>query len=172
MGSGQVFGDLRVGRYCSIADGFCIVYGNHPLNHLSTHPFAYNNALFGWLDEYRDIDAKTSASPIAAAPNSPLEIGNDVWIANRVTILGKVRSIGNGSIIGAGSVVTKDVPPYAIVAGNPARVLRYRFDPEVISELERLKWWDLPLPAIRHLDFTDITACITALEKIRHEVEK
>ena len=70
-------------------------------------------------------------------------IGNDVWIAAGVNILHKVK-IGNGAVIGAGAVVTKDIPPYAIAAGVPAKVIKYRFDEEFIAELERIKWWNWP----------------------------
>jgi acetyltransferase-like isoleucine patch superfamily enzyme len=168
MGIGIVFDDIHVGRYCSIADGFTIVSGNHALNYLTTHPIYASNALFGWIDEYRDIDFKTKKmDPHHAILPSPLIIGHDVWMGNRVTLLGKVKSIGNGAVIGAGSVVTKDVPPYAIVAGNPAKILRYRFPDLIIKELEKLKWWDLPLSAIKHLNLADIESCIAELKKIR-----
>jgi len=167
IGKGTVFGDVRVGRYCSIADNFSIISGDHPLDHLTTHPFPYSNELFGDTEEYRDIDAKKNrATPV---PANPLVIGNDVWIGHRATILGKVKNIGNGAVIGAGAVVTRDVPPYAIVGGNPARILKYRFNENTIRELEALRWWDLPLPKIKHLDFGDITSCIDALKRIRKE---
>jgi acetyltransferase-like isoleucine patch superfamily enzyme len=168
LGEGEVFGDVRIGRFCSIAHGLIIIQGDHPMNQLSTHPFSYNNELFGWIDEYRDIDAKkTHIASRAPDPQAlPLEIGNDVWIGSRVTVLSKVQSIGNGSIIGAGSVVTRDVPAYAVVAGNPANIIKYRFDPETIQVLEELRWWDLPLSKIKHLDFTDIESCIAGIEEI------
>ena len=71
-----------------------------------------------------------------------MEIGNDVWIGERVMVMGGVK-IGNGAVVGAGAIVTKDVPPYAIVAGVPAKVIRYRFSAEVIDELERIEWWNV-----------------------------
>lgn len=169
MGLGQVFDDIHVGRYCSIADGFSIISGNHALDHLTTHPFSCNNELFGWIDEYRDIDAKKAHMDTPTPQTRPLEIGNDVWIGNRATILGKVKSIGDGAVIGAGSVVTKDVPPYAVAAGNPAKILRMRFDAETIQSLEKLKWWDLSLKEIKTIDFSDVKACIDELRRIRSE---
>lgn len=80
-----------------------------------------------------------------------LEIKNDVWIGQGVTILPGCKKIGNGAIVGAGSVVTHDVPPYAIVAGNPARVLRYRFDEENIKKLEATQWWNLKLDELKEI---------------------
>ena len=164
IGSGTIFGDVRIGRYCSIASDFSIISGDHPLDYLSTHPFAYSNELFGDDPEYRNIDFKINR-PIPK-PSAPLEIGNDVWIGNRAIILGKVRSIGNGAVIGAGAVVTKDVPAYTVVGGNPARILKYRFDKATICKLEDLRWWELPLPQIKHLDFSDIHTCILQLTQI------
>jgi serine acetyltransferase len=82
------------------------------------------------------------------ASKEDVEIGNDVWIGDTATLLSGVR-IGNGAVIGARSVVTKDVPPYAIVVGNPARIARLRFTPEQISALERIAWWNWPLHKIR-----------------------
>ena len=85
------------------------------------------------------------------------EIGNDVWIGTNVIIIGKVK-IGDGSIIGAGSIVTKDVEPYSVVAGNPAKKIKDRYDTNVIAELLKIKWWNWPLATIedRKKDFTNI----------------
>ncbi len=80
----------------------------------------------------------------------PVTIGNDVWIGVRVIILGGVK-IGNGAVIGAGSVVTRDVPPYAVVAGAPARLIRYRFEEPVIRRLEELQWWNKSEEELRQL---------------------
>jgi len=168
---GRVFGDIHIGRYCSIADGFVVISGNHPLDNLTTHPFIYNDQLFGHLKEFREIDyKKRHKTTHPEPPPKPLQIGNDVWIGNRVTILGKVRSIGNGAVVGAGSIVTKDVPPYAIVAGNPAQIIRYRFDEETVDTLQKLEWWNLPLPAIKHLNFINMSNCITELQKMRNQL--
>ena len=95
-------------------------------------------------------------------------IGNDVWIGvNTCLIGGKEFRIGDGACIGAVAVVTKDVPPYAIVVGNPARVIRYRFAPPVIEDLLRLQRWTLPLEVIMDLLLSDITACVERLKEIR-----
>ena len=91
-------------------------------------PYFYNKKFSGF--EVNDVKRTT------------LSIGHDVWVGYSAIITSSCKNIGNGSIIGAGSVVTKDVAPYAIVAGNPAKVIRYRFDIETINELEKSKWWE------------------------------
>ena len=76
-------------------------------------------------------------------PYKRVKVGNDVWIGTKVIVMGGV-TIGDGAVIGAGSIVTKDVPPYAIVAGVPAKIIRYRFSEEIVKELQNIKWWNLP----------------------------
>lgn len=124
----------RVGRFCSIAANCIIGMGSHPLNYLSTSSIftaPHNGLGQSWtkkafFEEYK-----------------PIIIGNDVWIGQRAMLIGGVK-IGDGAVVGAGAIVTKDVPPYAIVAGVPARIIRYRFPDKVIAELQSLKWWDMP----------------------------
>jgi acetyltransferase-like isoleucine patch superfamily enzyme len=122
-------GSLKVGKFCSIAAGVTIMLsGEHRPDWVTTYPFTI---IFKNLSNYA-YSAKTKGDVI---------IGNDVWIGMDVLILSGV-TIGDGAVVGAGSVVTKNVEPYAIVAGNPARFIRKRFDQDVIDELLEIKWWD------------------------------
>jgi len=118
----------KIGRYCSIASGVMVFNQNHPLDFKSTHGFFFNPG-FGICNEY-------------LAKFIPLEIGNDVWIGSRAIIMPNVRKIGDGAVVAAGAVVNKDVPPYAIVCGNPARIARYRFSKAKIAELLASRWWE------------------------------
>ena len=123
-----------IGKFCSIAGEVRLGMGTHTLDKLSTSPLfteKNNGTKHSWVE--------TSA----VNPFKRVTIGNDVWIGQRAMIMGGVK-IGNGAVVGAGAIVTKDVPPYAIVAGVPAKIIRYRFPEEVISKLEDSKWWKLP----------------------------
>lgn len=123
-----------VGAYCSLAEGLKVFRRNHPIDYLSQHPFFYNSML-GLV--YGDTIIKNE--------DNPLQIGNDVWIGDGVSILPGCRFIGDGAVIGAGSVVTKSVDPYTVVAGNPARTIKRRYDDGVVRLLQESKWWELPL---------------------------
>jgi acetyltransferase-like isoleucine patch superfamily enzyme len=120
---------LRIGRYCSIAEGVKVHLGGmHAIDRITTYPFDII------LNKYEKHGGY-------AQSKGDVVIGHDVWIGSEAMILSGVR-IGNGAIIGARSVVTKDVPAYAVVAGNPARHIRYRFDANTISSLESISWWN------------------------------
>lgn len=125
---------LRIGRYCSIADrGTIFLGGNHRADWVSTYPFpAFPEA---WPEA-----AGIEGHP---ATNGDVVIGNDVWVGSRVTIMSGV-TVGDGAVLAADATVVKDVPPYAIVGGNPARVLRRRFAPHQIRGLLAVRWWDWP----------------------------
>ncbi|HWB59826.1 MAG TPA: CatB-related O-acetyltransferase [Chthoniobacteraceae bacterium] len=122
---------LKVGAYCSIAvDVKIFLGGNHRIDWITTYPFTV----------FRESAKGIKGHP---ATKGDVIIGNDVWIGAGAIILSGV-SIGNGAVIGAYSVVTKDVPPYGIAAGNPAKFIRYRFSEADIATLEQLAWWDWP----------------------------
>lgn len=121
-----------VGKFCSIGADCRIGIGGHTSKCISTSPiFTQKRNSLGVQWSNKDI----------VSPYSEVMVGNDVWIGERVIIIGG-HSIGDGAIIGAGAVVTKDVPPYAIVAGVPAHIIKYRFSEEIIEELLSIKWWD------------------------------
>ncbi|WP_127818046.1 CatB-related O-acetyltransferase [Microbacterium sp. CPCC 204701] len=131
---------LVIGRFTAIAPGvtFLMPCGNHPMVGPSTYPFT----MFGgtWMDKTLD------AFQAIEQPGDTV-VGNDVWIGREATILPGV-TIGDGAVIGAGSVVAKDAAPYEIVAGNPARHIRKRFEDADIQRLLALRWWDWPIEKI------------------------
>lgn len=132
---------LKIGKFCSIACGakFLFTSANHALGSLSTYPFPI------FFEEW-GLDAKDIRQ--AWDKRGDIVIGNDVWIGFEAVILSGV-TVGDGAIIGTRTVVTKDVPPYTIVGGAPARPIRRRFEDAVIEKLEALRWWDWDEEAIR-----------------------
>jgi acetyltransferase-like isoleucine patch superfamily enzyme len=131
----QVPDGTHIGRYCSFASAFTILNGNHPAQFKSLHPFFYN-PIFGYVDDLM-------------ITRSQLIVDNDVWVGHAAIILPSVTHIGNGAIIGAGCVVTENVPPYAIVIGNPGRVIKYRFDVNTIEKIQESKWWEKDIRDIK-----------------------
>lgn len=126
---------VSIGRYCSFAHGVQILLrANHPMKSATTYPLG---RVFG---QEQECDFSTSRGPV--------RIGHDVWVGYEALILSGV-TIGNGAVIGARAVVTRDVPPYGIVAGNPARLVRRRFDDATVARLEATRWWDWPEERIR-----------------------
>jgi acetyltransferase-like isoleucine patch superfamily enzyme len=137
----------KIGRYCSIGRRVTIGAQNHPLNWLSTHPFQKEKGDTGF-----QIQSTT--------------IGNDVWICDNAIVRCGVK-VGDGAVVAAGAVVTKDVAPYTIVGGVPAKKLGQRFDDTVIRRLLRLRWWDLSEKLIIALQYDSIDQCLDALENIK-----
>ena len=140
-----------IGKYCSIGAGVRIGADYHPTNYISTSPKLYQQ-------DYKN-------GKLVHFPH--IEIGNDVWIGWNVLIL-KSCKIGTGAVIGAGSVVTHDVPPYAVVAGNPARIIRYRYSESDIAKLLESEWWNYPHENLLTLDFSvKPEVFLQELEKIK-----
>jgi phosphonate metabolism protein (transferase hexapeptide repeat family) len=139
-----------VGRFCSIAAHTRLNPGNHPLDRVALSHFTYRSSAYGLgEDDAAFFDWRRSHDVV---------LGNDVWIGHGAIVLPGVR-IGDGAAIGAGAVVTRDVPPFAIMVGTPARLLRYRFAPEIVQALQRIAWWNWPharlksaLPDFRSMD--------------------
>lgn len=163
--AGSVVANARIGRYCSISEGVQIGMTQHPAGWLTSSPVSYvpdfmnfERHFTGQMPEWRrglalhDYDMRPETV-----------IGNDVWIGTNVYIKDGV-TIGDGAIIGAHSVVTRDVPPYAIVVGNPGRILRYRFDEAMIERLLALQWWDYAILDFENWDVRDVPAAVAALE--------
>lgn len=121
---------IEIGRFCSIAPMVEVTTVNHNLNTASTY---FMNGIIFDKPSTNDLFSKGS-----------VKIGSDVWVGTQSIILPGV-SIGDGAVVGANSTVTKDIPPYAIYAGNPARLIKWRFTSEIINELLRIKWWFWPL---------------------------
>lgn len=132
-----------IGRYCSIGRRCSIGAAKHPIDWLTTHPVAFDF-----------IEARIDR------PRT--KIGNDVWIGDNVVVLEGI-TIGDGAIIGAGAVVNKDVAPYTIAVGVPAKPIRLRFSEEAVEQLLKIKWWRFGPDIMKGLSLTDINACIEHL---------
>ncbi len=150
-GYNQIF-YANIGKFCSIASFVRINPGNHPTyTRVAQHHFTYRSAMFGFGEndeaffDWRRQDLVT--------------IGNDVWIGHNATIMPGV-TIGNGAVIGTGAVVTKDVEPYSIVVGVPAKKIKMRFSDDLIERIQRTAWWDWDYDTIKERlnDFRDFEA--------------
>ena len=123
-----------IGKFCSIASNVRINALEHPMERLTTHKVSYRpNEYFKFIGLDQSFRERRQ--------NRRVSVGHDVWIGHGAVVL-PGRSIGHGAVVGANAVVTKDVPPYAIVAGNPARFIRHRFEPEIAARVIALGWWD------------------------------
>lgn len=149
--------NCEIGQFCSISDEVVIGGAEHPTDWVSTSPVFQKVKHSGPKRKFSEFDYNGIKKTV---------VGNDVWIGRRAIIKAGVN-LGDGSVVGSGAVVTKDVPPYAVVAGVPAKVLRYRFDEETIKCLLQSEWWNLPDEEIEkyaHL-IKDPIAFIKALKK-------
>lgn len=167
--SGFYFG-CRIGRYCSFGEEVQIGRHSHSMHWASTSPFFYT--------KYEHVLDQELPSGIALTPHRDFHhktppvkpqlthVGNDVWIGHGAFILPGV-TIGDGAVVAAMSVVTKDVPPYAIVGGVPAKVIRYRFPDDQIQELLRVRWWDFAPWALKGAPMDDISRFVAFIDRLR-----
>jgi virginiamycin A acetyltransferase len=125
-----------IGRYTSVPRELMVINGSHPIKHKSSHPFFFNPT-FGHVDKLL-IERRTK-----------LVIGNDVYVGLDVIIMPSVTVIGDGAVIAAGSVVVTDVPPYAVVGGNPAKIIKYRFTQETIDKVLASRWWEKDIEELK-----------------------
>ncbi|MGE0581161.1 MAG: CatB-related O-acetyltransferase [Steroidobacteraceae bacterium] len=146
-----------IGSFTSIANGVVVGGGRHPMEWVGMSPVFY---------EGRDSVTTKFSTHSREAPLRT-RIGHDVWIGRSAILLPGV-SIGNGAVVGAGAVVTKPVLPYAIVAGNPARLIRYRFNEDIIARLQAIQWWSLDEQRLRELGpyFNDVEKFLAVVERV------
>lgn len=171
--SGYAFA-ARIGRYCSFGENVQIGRQNHPMHLVSTSPAFYLYDKLFELDEdfTGSEDYHRYSFQHRSPPTRPREtlIGNDVWIGHGAYIAAGV-TLSNGAIVAAHSVVTKSVPPYAVVAGNPAVIKKYRFPPEIIQGFLRARWWRFAPWQLSHLDIADPKAFIAGVEALPDDAE-
>jgi acetyltransferase-like isoleucine patch superfamily enzyme len=148
-----------IGRYCLAAANSQIGVGSHPTDWLSIHFFQYRDSFVPYPSNHpTQLKDKFEESV-------PTTLGNDIWIGANAFIKSGV-TIGHGAIIGAGAVVVKDVPPYAIVGGVPAKIIRYRFSEDIVERLLNVRWWEFDHDVISRLPFNDIGKCLDMLEEL------
>ncbi|MFZ5753206.1 MAG: DapH/DapD/GlmU-related protein [Bacillota bacterium] len=128
--------NASIGKFVNIAAGVRIGPVQHPLERPTLHHFTYRRRIYGFADT-DDLDF------FRWREEQKVIIGHDVWLGHNAIIMPGVK-IGNGSVVGSGAVVTRDVAPYAIVAGVPAKVIRERFSPEIVHKMQKIQWWDWP----------------------------
>ena len=144
-----------IGRFCSVGNGVRTIHGTHPI----TSPFATTSPVFFSLRKQAMYTFAKEQRFEELLP--PVSIGNDCWIGDRAMIIGGL-TVGDGAVVLAGAVVTKNVPPYAIVGGVPAKILKYRYDEETIAWLQGVCWWNRPLDWLK-----ENSECLCDLEELK-----
>lgn len=154
-GDGELWNVSQIGRFCSIGNGAVIGHdrAGHPLDWVSTHPFSHSGTHLSYSSRFE-----------------PTKIGHDVWIGRDAMILEGVE-VGTGAVIATRSVVTRDVPPYAIVAGSPAKIIRYRHPEEIIQKLLDSQWWCLPVEKLLGLPIEQPSSFLEQVSAIEPEGE-
>ncbi len=144
----------KIGKFCSFASCVYVFAANHKLNAVTTHPFIYNPIMGVVKNDLREIHN--------------MEFGNDIWVGENVIFTAGACKVGNGAVIGAGAVVTREVPPYAVVVGSPAKIIKFRFHEDVINQLQAIQWWNWE-PADIFRMHTEFNSVEVFLEKAREK---
>ena len=148
----------RIGKFCSIARNVSIGTTTHPLDMLTTSPIPYFD-----IDNLTGGMVFPDENKVTFESKKPVFIGNDVWIGLNAVIMDGVK-IGDGAVIGSGAIVTRDIPPYAIAVGVPAKVIKYRFPEETVNRLLKTRRWDQPEEVIAALPVNNVEKCLEILE--------
>ena len=151
-----------VGRYCSIAALVRVMGDDHPINRITSSGFTYRQAAAYQVMPFRTIGETARIVPFAA--RGAITLGHDVWIGQDVLLRPGI-TIGTGAVVAAGSVVVKDVAPYAIVGGNPAKLIRFRFDEALVARLLKSQWWRYSSPQISSMRFEDPASFLDELQE-------
>ncbi len=160
---------LTIGRYCSISTGLMAHLAPHPLDHVSTSPVTHNPGALLVREFLADNeDARPAFAPFPSKPAPVIE--HDVWIGAQVTVLPGVR-IATGAVVGAGSVVTRNVGPYEIVGGNPARLIRKRFPDDIVADLLESEWWRYKLSDFGGLGLDEPAQFVSAFRRRKSDLE-
>jgi acetyltransferase-like isoleucine patch superfamily enzyme len=167
--SGYFFA-ASIGRFCSIGEGVEVGRHSHPLDFVSSSPIFYQSFKFV-IGVVENPSLPSTPFKVSRAPTTLKKtvICNDVYIGHQAMIMPGI-TLGNGSVVGARSVVTKNVPPYAIVAGSPAKIIRYRFSESMISRLEASQWWKYSPKQLEGLDASDVSAFISKVEHMNDQL--
>lgn len=163
---------LKVGRYCSIAHGLRFMGPRHPYERISSSSFTYDSN-FVLANQFRQDYDKAFDPEFYEVSNDSAVIGSDVWIGEGVTLANGI-TIGDGAIIAANSHVVKDVPAYAIVGGNPAKIIKMRFDDKTVERLINSRWWEYDFTVFENKSFLDPNRALDVLEEkiVLGQVEK
>lgn len=155
-----VYPKTIIGRYCSIGKGTEIGAPSHPVSRLTTSPVTYN-----FRGTFKGHETPFPQIPFDERPGNTV-IGSDVWIGSRVIVLAGVK-IGHGAIVAAGAIVARDVEPYTIVGGVPAKPIKMRFPPDIVEGLLAGRWWELPESMVCNLDFLDVERAVSQIIEMR-----
>lgn len=160
----EVYSTHSIGRYCSLGQEILIGLGPHPTDWLSTSTFFYRKNM--WAGSPLVDEFYASQEVNFQAIQRPVIIGNDVWIGSRAVVMAGVH-IGHGAVVASGAIVTKDVEPYSIVGGVPAKPLRKRFDDATVERLLASEWWRVRPDLIKGLDYSDVSAMLDRIDGIK-----